>query len=108
MKHLAQNAILLLLSMTPALILAAQQQAPAPHPAAATAPKPPTIPDAQKAAYWKAVAQQQGAQKQLDTANASMNQVVQTMIVTCGADYTLQAPNGDPECVAKPKVEPKK
>lgn len=65
---------------------------------------PPAITDAQKAAYWKALSQQQAAQKQLDSASALMNQAVQSMILTCGEHATLQAPNGEPECVAKPET----
>lgn len=90
------------------------QQAPAPHPAPAAGPKPPTLTHEQKEAYWKAVAQQYGAQKQLDAASNTVGSSVQAMILACGAEATLQqAPNGDPECwlKIKPKpaeVEPKK
>lgn len=99
------GAMLGLLSCDP--IPAHAQQAPAPHPATATAPKPPTLTDAQKAAYWKAVAQLSGLQKQVDSASTAVQQSVQALVAACGSDATLQqAPNGDPECVAK--VEPKK
>lgn len=86
------------------------QQAPAPHPATATAPKPPTITDAQKAAYWKAVALQGVHQTSADIQSkqdtTAVQQSVQAMVAACGPDATLQqAPNGDPECVAKPEVK---
>lgn len=87
--------------------IAHAQQAPAPHPATAAPVKPPTITDAQKAAYWKATTQQAAAQRQSEAANAAVQTAVQAMVAACGSDATLQqAPNGDPECVAK--VEPKK
>lgn len=73
---------------------------------------PPVLTDAQRAAYWKAFSQQQSAHKQEDEANSAMSKAVQEMIITCGQDATLQAPNGDPECIAKPEpvkpAEPKK
>lgn len=76
-------------------------------PVAPATPKPSTITADQRAAYWKAFAQQQGAQKQLEAAQAAITQAVQAMVAACGADESLtQAANGDPECVAILKSKP--
>lgn len=66
------------------------------------------ITESQKAAYWKAFAQKQGAQKQLESANEAVKQAVQAMVAACGPESTLiQAANGDPECATKPAEAPK-
>lgn len=85
------------------LVLPVVSQTAKPVPPAAKVPVAPAISDAQRAAYWKAIFQQQVAQKQRDEAGTAFSQSVQSMSETCGKDATLQqATNGDPVCVLKP------
>lgn len=107
--------IKLIAAFTAILIFApmALQQAPAPHPPPAAAPKPPQITDAQKAAYWKAYSDYQGAafkeaqvlrdeQEKLGKLQA----LQQSLVETCGENFVLQgSASGDPECVQKQEVK---
>lgn len=64
----------------------------------------PIITDTQKAAYWKASANQQSIQSALAKAQQDLQQAVQAMIEVCGKSATLTvAPNGDPVCTANPE-----
>lgn len=96
--------------MPPVVDMLFHQQASVPPPAPATAPKPPTLTAEQRAAYWKAVALQGVHQTNADIQSkqdtAAVQQSVQAMVAACGPDAVLQqAPNGDPECAAKPEVK---
>jgi hypothetical protein len=94
--------------------VAHSQQAPAPHPATAASAKPPTITDAQKAAYWKsqsemqaAYAKVQQAQEEARQKQLTSNDQVEAIRKACGSDF-LPSLNtqGDVECVAKPPAKP--
>ena len=65
----------------------------------------PKLPDAVVARFWKANAQMQSAQQQLQNAKVQMDAVVKEMQEACGAQHQpSMSPTGDPECVAKPKA----
>lgn len=77
------------------------------------APTIPQLTEKQKAAYWKALAQQQGEAKQHDTQAAflqgEVTKAMQAMTEACGKDAVLQgSASGDPECVAKPAASEEK
>lgn len=71
--------------------------------------KPPAIPDALQARFWKAQTQLKNAQDAARSAEEQSQQVVKEIQAACGAEFQPQMnPQGDPVCVAKPAEKPKK
>lgn len=77
----------------------------------AAPPKPPTIPDALQAKFWKAQATMQfdsaaaeRAAQKLNQSRAAFQAALKELQAACGKDFEPQMnPSGDPVCVAKQK-----
>jgi len=67
-----------------------------------SAKKPPTIPDATIAKYWKAQSQLNVAKEAFDKAQQEIGAAIAEIQKACGADSVPQmSPAGDPICAPK-------
>ena len=75
---------------------------------AETLPKPPEIPDAHKAEYFKKTLAYERAQAQLQQAQKEFQAAIADLNKDCGAEFHPQmTSNGDPFCQANPKKDGK-
>lgn len=106
-------ALLALLLALPVAAQTAKPAAPPPPAPVKPAAAVPAITDAQKAAYWKALANQQADSKNWEIRakflQDELNKTIASMTDICGKDFALQgSPTGDPVCVLKPAPAEKK